>query len=316
MGTRWLAAALLLCAVLAEGCVFGPGSPIPRPEKLSLMDEPDAEVSPPAWYKPPKKYEPWPLPDEPEHGTEAWRHWCAVAGNSRDVVRWVATPPTIDGKLDDPVWKSLAFKTAFADEVGKHASPGTTVYAGYDIQNLYLGLRVHEPYPNQLHAQKRRPDGAIRADDHVEINLAPKWQDKAFGVYWFLVNPKGSVADGLDSDLGWSADVKAAASVQEKEWTVELSIPLKDLGAKPGDLWGAVWACRLLRFRLAGGERAASSWTRLLSARAAACNWGHVIFKGVKPPEKKPKLPPKTGGPTDKKKPPEPKRGTGPAATP
>ena len=304
MSTAKIVLCVLCCFILIAGCKTAP-KPAPEWPELNTEDPPDANVQPPPWYKPAKEYSPWPLGPEPKYSTEEWRHWCALRYNSRDVVQWLEAPPTIDGKLDDAAWKNATVKSDFIDTTGKRASPTTIIYIAYDKDNLYVAARAEELYPTKLLAAAKHESERVLLDDHIEIDLAPDWKAESFRKYQIFVNSKGVTAEAVNADISWNPGLMVSAVVGEKSWTVELAIPLKSLGVKADELWGRVWACRFIRHRYAGGKDEVSSWTRMLNLKTGAGNWGHVIFRDVKPPKKKPPKPPK-------KKPPKPptKKGT------
>jgi len=300
MTTRTLCLVALGCALMTLlGC---------QPEKRVEVEwpdlnddiEPDADVKAPAWYKPKPEYSPWPLGPEPEYATAEWRHWCTLRYGAREVIRPMASPPNIDGKLDDPAWQGKAVHGAFVDPTGRPAAPKTTIYLGYDANNLYVAGQLEEPYLTKRRAEGKLRDGPIRTDDHLDIRLAPDWRSPGSPTYWFLVNSKGQVADGLDSSIAWSPDVKAAANDDPKAWTFELAVPLKAFRPSSPDPWGEVWACCLVRHRYAGGERQLSAWTPLRDVAQGSSQWGYLIVKGVKPPPKPPE--PKKPETDDKKK--------------
>src|ERR1700704_5886021 len=57
-----------------------------------------------------------------------------------------AQPPTIDGRLDDPLWKTLPAVDAFVQEdplEGAPPSEKTEVRVAYDSEKLYIGIYVH-----------------------------------------------------------------------------------------------------------------------------------------------------------------------------
>jgi hypothetical protein len=285
----------LLCILGVAGC--GALGPLPPRPELSLDDPPGTPVGAPAWFKPDKEYSPWPLGDEPKYGTEEWRRWCAVRYHSRDLVREMTQPPTVDGSLTEPVWQRTAVKQAFVDTYGKPATPGTQFSIAYDSENIYIAGRVDEPSTKKLRATRRERDLPMIGDDHVEINLAPAWTTARPGVYRVLVNSAGTISDALASDSAWSPKIKVAASVGLKFWSFEMVIPLSAMDIPRGtDLHGEVWACRVLRWRHAGGTGEVSSWTRLTDPNAGASHWGHVMFKGPKPKAKTPEPPAKKGG--------------------
>lgn len=287
------AVALVFAALtLATGCVSSTVTREPPPwPVLDTSIEPDKDVRPPAWYQPREEHNAWPLGEEPGFATEAWRQWCALRYNSRGIIRWVETPPDIDGKLNDAVWKDTALAGQFVNTEMRRASPSTTVFLAYDKDMLYVAARAIEPNSDDICCTPSQRDAIARSDDLFEVNLAPRWKDKTFRVFWFLVNPAGSVSDGIDAESNWNANLKAAAIVSEGSWTLELAIPFQELGVSVDDLCGEVWACQFVRHRRAGGVYEVSSWTRILNATTGTSHWGYVIFKGPKPGEPGPDKP-------------------------
>jgi hypothetical protein len=286
--------------VLAAGCRSASAPLKPWP-KLDLEDQPDANVSAPAWYTPKPAYSPWPLGPEPKHATDEWRRWCALQYNPRDLIRPLTAAPAIDGELGDAAWQQTALKAPFVGPTGAKAAPSTTISIAYDKDNLYVAGFCEEPYPTQIEATGKTRDAMPRQDDRVEISLAPNWKARTFAVYSIQVNANGTVADALGSDPAWSADIKAAATIGEKGWAFELSVPLSAFGMKSADPWGAVWAAQFIRTRAAGGTREVSAWTRIADAAGGASAWGHLIFKGLKPEEIKEPAPPAPEPGTEKK---------------
>src|SRR4051812_16122248 len=58
----------------------------------------------------------------------------------------VQQPPTIDGRLDDPAWRTAAHISDFVQRRpldGAPASELTDVYLAYDRDHLYFGIRAH-----------------------------------------------------------------------------------------------------------------------------------------------------------------------------
>lgn len=292
----------LCCAMLAAGC----GSTPPERPTLDTEDPPDTNVQPPSWYKPAQEYDPWPLGPAPKHGTSEWRLWCSMRYSSRGIVRPTAIPPEIDGKLDDDAWKGAQLGTPFVDATNNPADPGTAVFLAYDENNLYIAARLDEPEPAKIRANAKQNDVSVNRDDHIGIHLAPRGLAGDDTRYWVIVNSKGFFAGVFRPDSEARKDVKTAAAVGEKAWTVEIAIPLDAFDATAGDPWGRIWLCSVTRQRRAGGAGGFSSWTRILELTKGRIDWGHVIFKGVrpkepeeKPPEEEPKEPEATDAPKE-----------------
>jgi len=300
---KW--ALLVVCgAALLAGCQSEQSVP-PVWAKLVTEPEPDKDVKPPSWYTPLQEPEPWKLEAEPAFGTDAWRQWCALRFNPRAVLPELKAAPVIDGDLGDAVWKNAALKKPFVSSNGSPSSPATTVYVAYDKSTLYIGIRAAEPALGQVRARTTRRDltAHMLQDDRIEIRLAPDWRNNTFARYWLMVNKNGALVDGMDSNTGWNPKVTVKTPRQEtKQWSVELALPLDDLGLDGRDPWGEVWAFSVVRHRYAGGPHEVSSWTRPIDVQAGSAEWGHLLFKGIKPPAKPPvKDPaPKTGDATKK----------------
>jgi Carbohydrate family 9 binding domain-like len=142
------------------------------------------------------------------------------------------TAPTIDGKLDDAAWKDVKPFSAFL-VVGteKEASVQTEVKAVFRRGAIYFGIKCFDPDTAKLMAKATERDGAVGADDAVEIFINPEGK----GFYQLLVNSKGTRADlaypapkGMGK-LAWnpSPDWKAVSRVSEGYWVTEIEIPFK-----------------------------------------------------------------------------------------
>ena len=83
-----------------------------------------------------------------------------------------ATVPTIDGKLDEEIWKKAAvFKDFIQIQPGDNIAPSreTIAYVGYDEKNLYVGFHAFED-PNLIRATVAKRDD-VNADDNVRFTL-------------------------------------------------------------------------------------------------------------------------------------------------
>lgn len=160
---------------------------------------------------------------------------------------WLAAAPSIDGLIDDEAWTGVIPETQyFGWRGGETEGDPTSVWVGCDDQNLYLAVKCEDAEPEHIRAIVRDRDGFVGNDDHVGILVQPDRQAEVF--YQILVNPNGAVFD-REIEINpygsyvmhprWNGSVEAAARVSEDGWTVELMIPLADLGqAGRGSEWG------------------------------------------------------------------------------
>jgi hypothetical protein len=161
-------------------------------------------------------------------------------------------PPSIDGKLDEQVWKSAAvLKDFYQIQPGDNIPPSqpTEVLLGYDAKNLYIGFRARDEQ-SKVRATVARRDG-IFADDYVGIYL-DTYHDKrkAYALYF---NPLGIQADsimteGRGEDFSVDIVMESKGVVIETGFTVEVAIPFKSLRYEVGKdkLWG-VHAVRAIK---------------------------------------------------------------------
>lgn len=145
----------------------------------------------------------------------------------------VATPPAIDGKLDESDWEKAVWTTGFASlsSTLNFVKEQTLVASCHDKDNLYMAFICLEPYMDKVLSEKRKKDGSVWKDESVEFFICPDKTDRQ-NLYQFIVSSSGSVFDGNGKyrDGGkWNGEWKAATSKYNDKWTVEMSIPWKTL---------------------------------------------------------------------------------------
>jgi hypothetical protein len=189
------------------------------------------------------------------------------------------TAPVIDGREEDAAWKNaVAIKDFGSFGALLPASQPTSVRLMYDDKNLYVLFHNTEPLliasdmrGSEIKAQAKTRDGDttngklvhdVINDDACAIMLQPR----AGGpVYEFIVNEKGVMSDArmerrdlwATRDLSWNSKFEAAAREGNGFWTLEMAIPLEDIGAsspKAGESWQAIIV------RNAAGRKEISSW--------------------------------------------------------
>ena len=172
----------------------------------------------------------------------------AVAnGNPTKSVRVVrvATPPVIDGRLDDAVWAEADVITDFHQirpGDGTEPSERTEVYLVYGPDALYVGARMYDSDPGQIAAPTVRHGQGLGRDDRLVVILDPF--NTRRGGYRFETNSNGVRHDALydnpDSfNSNWTVIWDTAASIFDQGWTSELEIPFKTLPFDPAvEAWG------------------------------------------------------------------------------
>jgi len=152
----------------------------------------------------------------------------------------VTTPPTIDGRLDEPVWTSGDAPTtaAFVNTMnGASAQPVAHARMLWDDEHLYVGFEVQD---DQLKSSLREHDDHLWEQDAVELFLDPS--GRGLNYFELQISPRGVTFDTrYDSrrnpqpigHADWESHMRAVAVTQgtvddddaDQGYTVEAAIP-------------------------------------------------------------------------------------------
>ena len=121
------------------------------------------------------------------------------ANRTRVDVPRIDTVATIDGNLDDPVWRRAARLAGFSQYQpvdGRPAEEPTEVLVWYSPEAIYFGIRAREIHGNVVRATHANRDN-IDSEDQLQILLDT---DNARQIaFLFGVNPYGVQQDGTRS---------------------------------------------------------------------------------------------------------------------
>jgi hypothetical protein len=196
----------------------------------------------------------------------------APAPLKRYIVTKIAKPIKIDGKLDEPSWKSAPSTGPFVDTMtGNPSSITTEAKLLWDNQNLYIAF---ENVDTDVWSTLTERDAKLWTQEAVEVMLDADGNGKTY--IELQVAPNGNIfdtylptyrkyEDSLDPKrklYDWNSKLKAAVKVdgtlnkrddQDKGWTVEMALPLADANGldKPGvkipPAVGDVWRMNMYR---------------------------------------------------------------------
>jgi hypothetical protein len=164
------------------------------------------------------------------------------------------SPPVIDGKLDDEIWKRAhVLKDFYQTEPGDNIAPSqpTEAFIGYDAKFLYIAFHAYDE-PSKIRANVAKRD-AIFDDDYVGFFLDTfNDQRRAFEMDF---NPLGIQADAIftennGEDFSFDLVMESKGTITSDGYIVEVAIPFKSLRyeAGKGKLWGAHFFRRIKRF--------------------------------------------------------------------
>ncbi|MDA0337694.1 MAG: hypothetical protein O2782_21220, partial [bacterium] len=200
--------------------------------------------------------------------------------HTRLMVPTLSAAPQLDGRLDDAAWRQSAPLTSWTNVSGEGAPELSTQGSiGVHGQRLYLAFHAEEPHLDSLvsrydalwrndcielwfNADNRRTSFAhiiIAADGRIETErtLPDHW-----GEAW--------------RDEGWAPRFVARSGRDASGWTLEMSVPLADLGIDGDAVTGgtAIAFDAARERKTAGGEN--SVWTR--GGFRAAMDFGELTF--------------------------------------
>jgi len=188
--------------------------------------------------------------------------------NSLHAVR-VATPPVIDGVVDDESWHFSQPASGF-NQYEPHndraATYETLVWVMYDDNFLYIAARMVDPEPNKILTEiSLRDRGGHLNSDQFWIDINP-FDDGIYG-FQFRVSASGVQTDqtisqggvgggrggrgGSEGDINWDAVWMSATSINDAGWEAEIRIPYSALRFPVNGVegWGINFWREIRRYR-------------------------------------------------------------------
>ena len=189
-------------------------------------------------------------------------------------VKRAVAPIVIDGKLDDPSWKTAAsIQFVFPWESQTGAKQNTVAKLLWDDQYLYVGYECQDTDIVAVHTER---DDPTYRDDAVEIFINPK--PSQTGLYFGLeMNARAVLYDYLMYDASYAmkrfnlSGVKLLTNIrgtlnargdQDSGWTLEVAIPwenFEELAKRPVN--GTIWTANLNRWDGVEPNRRLSQWS-------------------------------------------------------
>jgi uncharacterized protein DUF5916/cellulose/xylan binding protein with CBM9 domain len=146
----------------------------------------------------------------------------------------VTAPPVLDGKTDDPAWKSAQVIDKFLEydpKVGAVPRFKTELRVVNDDKYLYVLARMYDPAPDSMISLLSRRD--VRTQSEQLKLMIDSYHDRRTG-YEFCVNPAGVkrdfyVSDDNNEDPSWDGVWDVATRMDSVGWVAEFRIPFSQL---------------------------------------------------------------------------------------
>jgi hypothetical protein len=196
---------------------------------------------------------------------------------------------TIDGVLDDPVWKD-----ALPIELTTETSPGENVpapvethaYLVEDGTRLLIAFDARDPDPKSIRAYLRDRDRAFN-DDFVGI-VIDSFGDQRYA-YEFFANALGVQMDLTNDDVtqrestSWDAIWDSAGKINSQGFVVEMAIPLSQLRFRSTN-GERTWGIDVLRFRPRADQTRISNNALERGRNCYLCQFSRIRgLEGVEP---------------------------------
>ena len=163
------------------------------------------------------------------------------AESARPHAVWLANGApllSIDGRLDEPIWKRAPVHDAFFQYLPTDGLPApggyrTTVQIVVEEHALVYGIRAYDPNPEQIRAHLMRRDQVRRDQDFVTVFIDAVGTRRS--AQFIRISAAGVVADGMyiadtdNEDFAPDFEFESAVVRQNDGYSVELRVPLLSL---------------------------------------------------------------------------------------
>ena len=189
---------------------------------------------------------------------------------------YTATPPSMDGQLDDHCWKDIFLYTDFRLMNGKVPAEQTEFMTCHDEQYLYIAVKAYASVLNpvnnlvtEFRDSVTTRDGDVCSDDCIEFFFAHDGMD---GYYHIIANLHTTFerhVTALGGDTTWNPELKLGTSKsfakshhnKDAYYVIELALPLASIGLE----YPAVGQLRFNVGREEKMNRENSNWPQISS---------------------------------------------------
>ena len=158
---------------------------------------------------------------------------------------------TVDGKLDEEIWRTAPAITGFRQSQPDEGKPGTQrteVRFAYDDAAIYVGARMFD-------SLLRRDVLSETDSDILQLTFDSYHDHGSRFIFW--LNPSGSKRDGT-GDPTWDPVWEGKAEIDSLGWTAEMRIPFNQLNfSRDAD---QIWGIQVIRFIHRLNERQHFAW--------------------------------------------------------
>ena len=159
----------------------------------------------------------------------------------------VATPLSIDGRLDEEVYNLVPPTGGFIMQEpreGEQPTEQTETWVFFDGENLYIAARCWDDHPERWVVTELRHDNNNIIDNENLSVALDTFHDRRNG-FMFQTNPAGALreqafTDEVNINANWNTIWQVKSGRFDGGWTVEMAIPFKSLRYRDAgpQVWG------------------------------------------------------------------------------
>lgn len=209
-------------------------------------------------------------------------------GQKRTTALRISESVSIDGKMDEPVWKNAPVASQFIMLEPDNGAPEsndrkTEVKILYDDNAIYIGAVLYDNEPFKIEKEITQRDRFGTADHFgIFINGFNDGQQD----FRFFVSASGVQMDCLatenNEDFSWDAIWNSEVRITDFGWVVEMEIPYAALrfSEERVQTWGVNFFREIRRFR----QKA--TWSKIDRAVGSVINQAGILdgIENIKPP--------------------------------
>jgi len=166
----------------------------------------------------------------------------------------IANAPTIDGLLNDTIWKEVPSATDFVMSEPGNGTPSRTTHPtivklAYDDEAIYIAASMKDNKPERILRQFTQRDNIEQSDFFlIDINTYNDGENQTR----FVITSAGAIADakmsGNDEDYSYNVVWEGEISYDENGWYAEIKIPYAALRfpKKEEQLWSIQFGRKIL----------------------------------------------------------------------
>ena len=198
----------------------------------------------------------------------------------------------LDGKMDEPVWDTVASYTGFkklVSEGGQPAVPDTIFKVLPCEDRVYFGVMCLEPDEMDKILEARYA-GSKFMSSSVELFMSPS--GTGYDIYQFLVSINEQTMSNYYAEDGniqpdrYAPDWSCAVHIGEDYWSVEIELPLTAFYWTSHERWSDKWLVNVARNRrLPVGGMQYTTWSPLKFRFLEPANYNSMSGFPVRPME-------------------------------